>query len=581
MQGDEFARRLSAAVQEQDKRFAFFIGAGCSISSGIPAAGPLVQDQWLPRLRDFCAPDAADDDWITTLIGNFDADRPAASYGAVIEQLFRWPEDRQREIERLCDGRLPGFGYAVLAGLMATSSGRLNVALTTNFDDLLSDAMYLFALARPLVIQHDSLAGFIRPTRSRPLVVKLHGDQRLSPMNTSDETARLTEQFEQRVPGILHDRGLIFLGYGGNDDGITNMLSELPPEALPLGVYWVSGSEPAGAIRPWLDRRSAIWVQEPDFDSMMLLFRDAFDLRHPSPERLDDVFARYRQTYERLSNRIVDSQAVEADTASLKDAVARADEAAPTWWGVVLAARRVQRTQPHAADRVFQDGLAKLGEHPTLLGAYANFLADQLHDFARAEEFYARALKVNPTDPTVLSNYAIFLWSDKGDPALAEVYYRRALAANPDNAHALGSYALYVAAAQRDYANAEALFQRALAANPTNADALGNYAGLLFALGEIDRAESLARRAEQAVLEDPHDPVHIEVAFYRLANGPEEGRPAALHQVLSLLEQGVRSPGGELTLNLEAADEAGRTGGPDLRELAQRITTVVEPRATA
>ena len=43
MNAGEFARRLQIDSLMPDKRFAFFIGAGCSISSGIPGAGLLVK----------------------------------------------------------------------------------------------------------------------------------------------------------------------------------------------------------------------------------------------------------------------------------------------------------------------------------------------------------------------------------------------------------------------------------------------------------------------------------------------------------------------------------------------------------
>jgi len=37
----EFVRRIKASIDDQDCRFAFFIGSGCSVSSGVPAAGTL------------------------------------------------------------------------------------------------------------------------------------------------------------------------------------------------------------------------------------------------------------------------------------------------------------------------------------------------------------------------------------------------------------------------------------------------------------------------------------------------------------------------------------------------------------
>jgi hypothetical protein len=213
MGADEFARRLRRYEQDLGKRFAFFLGAGCSRSSGIPLAGELVKDRWLPRLRDVEAPHRSDlEAWAHEIVPVYDPKLPAALYGELIDRLFITAEDRQQEIESLCDGRSPGFGYAVLAHLLARPGGQFNIVLTTNFDDLVADALYLYTEARPLVIHHESLAAYIRPTRTRPLVVKLHGDHRLSPRNTRLETAELEGDIAHHTAMVLHDRGRRFYG---------------------------------------------------------------------------------------------------------------------------------------------------------------------------------------------------------------------------------------------------------------------------------------------------------------------------------------------------------------------------------
>src|SRR5687767_167613 len=52
---EEFVRRLRHDGGA-DRRFALFLGAGCSVTSGIPAAGRLVTERWLPRLHYLRAP---------------------------------------------------------------------------------------------------------------------------------------------------------------------------------------------------------------------------------------------------------------------------------------------------------------------------------------------------------------------------------------------------------------------------------------------------------------------------------------------------------------------------------------------
>jgi len=42
-------------------------------------------------------------------------------------------------------------------------------AITTNFDNLIADALAIYTRALPLVCGHESLTGFIRPNLQRPL----------------------------------------------------------------------------------------------------------------------------------------------------------------------------------------------------------------------------------------------------------------------------------------------------------------------------------------------------------------------------------------------------------------------------
>lgn len=349
----EFARRLRQLAEQPDNRYAFFLGAGCSIASGIPSAAELVRDHWLRQLRDLRAPDRQDlDAWVKEQFPDYDPKNPALCYGAVVEKLFLHPGEAQREVERLCAGPFPSFGYVALACLMALDAseaagggsegggkrgashrlpmsgegmgearggeggaegvahhvgagGAFNVVLTTNFDDLVQDALYLFTKTRPLVVGHEALAHFIRPTRTRPLVVKLHGDQRLAPRNTAEETRKLQDEMETQVRVLLHDRGLIFMGYGGHDQSVRSMLERLPAEALPLGVYWASDEAPPEELMVWLKGRDAIWVKGGgDFDELMLLVCDAFEIEMPTRRMFEGMYERYREGYRQLAERV-------------------------------------------------------------------------------------------------------------------------------------------------------------------------------------------------------------------------------------------------------------------------------------
>jgi Tfp pilus assembly protein PilF len=495
----EFVRRLKVVAGEADKRYALFLGAGCSVSSGIPAAAELVAQDWIVRLHKLCLPDQADPlQWATSAIPGFDARFPSRAYGSVIERLFFHPEERQREIERLCDGKFPGFAYAVLAQLITLSDGRFNVVLTTNFDDLVADALYLFTSARPLVIQHEFLATYIRPTRTRPLVVKLHGDHRLAPHNTAQETASLKKDIETRVSALLHDRGIIFIGYGGNDHGIASMLESLPNEAVPYGVYWVSASEPESEVRKWLDQKDAVWVEKGDFDEFMLLVHDTFGLEHPQPSRFADVFSEYQRTYERLSaaiNALPDST---PGVSQLKDAAQRADESLEGWTSVAARARKLEKVDPQSASETYLKGIADFPDSAELLHRYANFLNSEGN--ADAIVYYERALALKPDSSSLLSDLGQALAHT--DPDRAEDFHKRATASDPDSVFAVCRFAEFLASARHNYSLAAQLFEQAIANNASDPYPYSRYGHVARQAGHYSKAEELYREALNI---DPND----------------------------------------------------------------------------
>ncbi|MBI5646918.1 MAG: tetratricopeptide repeat protein [Ignavibacteriae bacterium] len=637
---EEFTRRLRADVHSE-RRFALFLGAGCSVTSGIPAAAQLVRDHWLPRLRDLKAPHRADlEQWAKEEIPEYDSTKPGSSYGAVIDKLFLTPEDRQREIENWCDGRTPSFGYAVLAQLVAQSGGRFNVVLTTNFDDLVSDALYLYTEARPLVISHESLAGFIRPTRMRPLVVKLHGDHRLSPQNTALEIADLKKGISRSTAMVLHDRGLIFMGYGGADAGILKMLNDLPPEALPFGSYWVHPYEPQGAVRAWLVARGGIWVRSGWFDDVMLLVRNELALPHPNRGRFTRIFDEYHTRFQEVSKSIEKKSMDESGVQALRKAVREIEDQFTDYWKVIVEADRLENHDPEAADMVYREGIEQFPHAAPLLANYALFLDNSRNDYDNAELMFKRALDADPYSAVILNNYAVFIKNRRGDldsaerlylraldadptyiSALfnyatflhevrkdytaAEGMYKRALDADPKHTDNLGNYAVFLEIIKRDFEGAEKMFQRAFEADPSDPTILGNYAiflqnirkdyiraeelynkvrainptdvniasnhaGLLLALGRTDGLEKLAEAVK--LLDSTDKPVvELECSFYRYAHGPVADQLTALRDIRTLIDKGVRSPGWDLSRNVERAIQDGHTEAPWLGKLAAVI----------
>ena len=98
----EFIRRFKSLIEEhEDSRFIFFLGAGCSVSSGIPHAKTLVKD-WLPRLKKLkmgCGDNC--DSWINGIYPDYTEDKASLLYGKVIEDLFLTSKDKKLQRKSL------------------------------------------------------------------------------------------------------------------------------------------------------------------------------------------------------------------------------------------------------------------------------------------------------------------------------------------------------------------------------------------------------------------------------------------------------------------------------------------------
>jgi protein O-mannosyl-transferase len=293
-------------LTNEDCKIVWFLGAGTSASSGIPPAAGLVH-QWIPQLYELeVGPsEPMPNGWPATRFANYSDSNPAAVYAQLMGELFPTPRQRQEEIERATSGREPGIGYALLASLAADEvlGPRANVFVTTNFDDLIAEAMYLTTKKKPLVVGHDNLSGFIRRSNHRPLVVKLHGDALLAPLNTAEETATIDERLAEKVSPLFSDCALIVLGYGGNDESIAQLLSSVPPDGFPLGIYWLSRRAPIGPVWSALaGRRDVFAVTSPDFDDLLLQLRDSLEIDLADGSRWTELFEGYAASLSRSAS---------------------------------------------------------------------------------------------------------------------------------------------------------------------------------------------------------------------------------------------------------------------------------------
>ncbi|MBF0251022.1 MAG: SIR2 family protein, partial [Alphaproteobacteria bacterium] len=420
----EFAWRLKHLAQQNDINFTFFLGAGCSVSSGIPSAATLTR-KWVEALHEPHQKGHSDPHkWAATRFEGYTWDNAGAYYFDVIEDLYNTEPSRQEAIEDIiASADLPRFGYAELAQLMAhdTFGAKFSTVLTTNFDDMVADALYLYTRKKPRVIAHESLAGFARVRSSRPLVFKVHGDARLSPKNTMSETRALEKEVQDKLLSLLNDTALVFIGYGGNDESIATLIEALPPGKPAWGIYWVGGDLPDTRLGHHLRTRESVFhVNHFDFDELMAHIKAVFETGEPIGLPHAEMMETYREDLGRLQQSVA-AKSDRNEKAGLGDAlgkIAKSDKSL-NWLGVTLEAERHKMTDPQKADAIYQEGLRDIGEDARLLNNYAVFLENHRGDLDGAAAHYKRALEADPKNAANLGNYVEFLALQERDDEAA------------------------------------------------------------------------------------------------------------------------------------------------------------------
>ena len=285
---DAFAR-LHAARAGQ---LMWFLGAGASVSAGVPTAGQLTWQ--FKRLlygtqtsTPITAIDIADPVVRRRLQRHFDdqgtfpAAGAAEEYAAFFESAYPHASDRRRMLDEIIAAARPAYGQLALAALMLEYV--VPAVWTTNFDRVLEDAVSSLSgttttlttahLAEPAVARRALVeSGF-------PLLVKLHGDYQSENLkNTPAELQEQDGELRQVLQIACQRFGLVIAGYSGRDASVMEALGAAieQPGAFPGGLFWVhrESDPPEGLPAELLEKAAAngiqlAWIQAGTFDELL------------------------------------------------------------------------------------------------------------------------------------------------------------------------------------------------------------------------------------------------------------------------------------------------------------------------
>lgn len=363
-----------------DHAYAWVLGAGASKPSGIPLAWELVQ-RWLGELhRRLDTSGKSLQEWATAEnleIEKFEFENRASFYSRIYERRFADnPDEGFAQLEEMMSNIDPSPGYSILAQILEKT--RHKVVISTNFDNLVADALSIYTSTFPLIIGHESLANFVKVVSRRPVICKIHRDLLLGPKNDTRSLRRLHESWAAALRALFSQYTPLFVGYGGNDDSLMDLLESLDPQDIKGQMVWCyyERSEPSARIKELVQQFRGALVPVPDFDLLMVLLGAGMGLNpidDAIEERAKERAHRYRERLIKL-----DTTAYPEVRHALQGAFERA--------GGTLAWRDKAR-QETATDRretIYRQALEHYPNDAELQLEFAEFLCSHARDLQRA-----------------------------------------------------------------------------------------------------------------------------------------------------------------------------------------------------
>lgn len=264
-----------------------FIGAGASISSGLPSAELCI---WEWKRNIFLTNNPGLEDQFTELSlpgvrrkvqtwldgqGSFPPERSPDEYGFYIEKCFPIESDRRAYFQSKVRDARPHIGYQLLCHL--AEADLIRSVWSTNFDGLAARAAASFSLA-PIEIGIDSQQRIARPPgQGELLCVSLHGDYRYDALkNTPLELQTQEEVLRAALSDEARNTSLIVVGYSGRDQSIMDALQAAYSIEGNGVLYWCGfgDGEPPDHIAVLLRSarehgRQAYYVPTSGFDDTM------------------------------------------------------------------------------------------------------------------------------------------------------------------------------------------------------------------------------------------------------------------------------------------------------------------------
>lgn len=240
--------RLVYTLDTNPRDFCLFLGAGASVSSGARTGAAIAYEicKELYQIEQGLILDLSNardkqklEEWFKDEI----------SFPNILMK-FAGDKSRRDIIKKHIESQKLSIGYEKLAYLIM--NGFFRAAFTTNFENLIEKALQSTGLMlnsdfEVLIVGKDKeeviksrLYDILRNKNKLFLILKLHGD--INYPVTLKLIKKETQKFPKKIMNMLKacfsKYGIIFVGYGGNDPDVIEILNQI--ENLDYPHWWVS-----------------------------------------------------------------------------------------------------------------------------------------------------------------------------------------------------------------------------------------------------------------------------------------------------------------------------------------------------
>ncbi|MCM1154970.1 MAG: tetratricopeptide repeat protein [Roseburia sp.] len=484
--------------RDNAERFCFIIGSGASVSSGIPT-GAVLESQWMKEMEEASGLEEIREvakglkEYLDNDFADIEADwegikksgelLPSKYYFDIYKLRF-FPNHRNgyHYLEKIMANKNPGFGYHPLA-LMLTDGSGSNLVITTNFDSLIEDALFLYTDDKPLVINHELLAEYAGDSNiKRPIIAKVHRGIFFDPLNQPEETNELKGKWKDVLASVFQNYTPVVIGYGGGDNSLMNLLED-DNIRMKNGIYWCYFEKyglPDNKIQTLVKKKNGYLVRTAGFDAAMLSIGNAFfpdkigvhEAEKYLNNRTNMRIANYEEEYKRLTEQEnLEDKGAAAGPVNQSENDFKIEIGKMVERTVVSEKKREESNQMTAWDYKRQ-GDRHCG----------------LKEYEKAVESYSRAIDMQPNIAQFYKGrgYA-YRNLGKYDEAVSD--YNKAIELSPGYANAYNNRG-FVYKSLKEYDRALSDYNRAIELEPELANPYNNRGFVYHDLGEYDKALS-------------------------------------------------------------------------------------------